>query len=488
VSWTVLDALGSRLLDATVAVALLLAGSAIAVAACRQPARRLMIARLALVAAVLTLPWMLLVQPRGALPALETLARQAAGPGTGQARPPFDWLARGSLAIHAAGMILALASCALTVWAVRRLKTLSREPGEATIRSFREAVDGRMTPALRVSDRIKRPLLVGVARPVVVIPGALEAGDRKSLELALLHEAIHARRGDSRWSFLGALIQRFWFYLPPAAWLREQMRIDQEYLVDDAAARWLSSRGEYAGRLLDASRPGSPPETKPGTLRRPSRFQPLAARLAMLVRRPAALEHRPPAWCLCAALACFAALLCAASEITVLDKARARGGQVAAVPAARPVELRLASVVIEPREPAETGKPSAPLLGNLPPRFEMTFSMPREALRQGHARLFGTVLRTPREAGDRGPSQELVPVKIERDGPRLGIMVDSVPHPCDAPPGALLDSLWIEAAAGQSVSLRDVVLRWPPARRASDRDAARDGPPAGRFDTIHKSP
>jgi beta-lactamase regulating signal transducer with metallopeptidase domain len=483
VPWTLLDALSSRVLDATLAAALLLSGAALAVAVCRQPARRLFLGRLALVCAAAIVPWMLAVSPRVHLSTLESLIHPA-GLRAATVRLPLEWLPRVALAIAAAGLASALARGALAAWAVRRLMRSSREPDARTIHILRTATDNTPMPRVRVSDRVRRPLVVGLLRPVIVIPGALEHVDPASLELALLHEAIHARRGDSRWTFLGALVQAFWFFLPPVAWLREQMRIDQEYMVDHVAARSPTAGGDYAQRLVDATAPvyqcTAPPSPRARGHRARHHFQPLAARLAMLLRPPTHVEPRPSRLWRCASLACFAAASLAASEISLLGDARPAALPFLAISASRPVELRIPLLVVAPRDARNPRNPQ-PLLAQLPDRFDMTFSMARYALHQGHLRLFGAVLRLPPEIDGPAGSESLVPVHVTRDGPRLRVRIGSHALAAPEPGHDALDRLAIDTLSSAPVSLRDIVVRWLPPATAKPAAATTDSAPAATF-------
>ncbi len=127
---------------------------------------------------------------------------------------------------------------------------------------------GSRRPRLLVSDRATRPVLVGSLRPAILIPPGLdqpEASDR--LRLSLSHELAHAESLDHQFGPAATLAQAIWFFLPPVWWIRDQMKLDQEFLADRRAVEHFGTSGGYASSLVDlASLPASRSSTGKGDI------------------------------------------------------------------------------------------------------------------------------------------------------------------------------------------------------------------------------
>ena len=82
----------------------------------------------------------------------------------------------------------------------RRVRSSIASPG------FAAEPDGGRVASLAQSDAVKVPMLIGVLRPVIVVPSAALSGLKvDEMEMVLAHELAHLRRGDA-WIHL---LQRF---------------------------------------------------------------------------------------------------------------------------------------------------------------------------------------------------------------------------------------------------------------------------------------
>ena len=67
----------------------------------------------------------------------------------------------------------------------------------------------RRRPALRVSERLRGPMLLGLFRPAVIIPRGMERPEgREQLRLCLLHELAHAESRDPLFGLIAGLAVR----------------------------------------------------------------------------------------------------------------------------------------------------------------------------------------------------------------------------------------------------------------------------------------
>ncbi len=93
----------------------------------------------------------------------------------------------------------------------------------------------------------------------VLPPAALSGWTPEEIEFVLLHELIHARRGDNLVQLLQSLIESFLFF-HPAAWLISGwVRRDREHCCDLAVVARTGRPVDYARALLSLSGHPSPP-------------------------------------------------------------------------------------------------------------------------------------------------------------------------------------------------------------------------------------
>jgi beta-lactamase regulating signal transducer with metallopeptidase domain len=107
------------------------------------------------------------------------------------------------------------------------------------------------TAELRLSRAVATPQLVGIRRPVVLLP----AGVRERLaggELAMVigHELLHARRGDLLRGLLPALAARCFFFHPLARLAEREHSLAREAACDAAVVERLAPSPRAYGRLL----------------------------------------------------------------------------------------------------------------------------------------------------------------------------------------------------------------------------------------------
>ncbi len=335
--WTWVDWLGLILFDAALSTTTFLGLILFPLFACRQPARRIFAARVALAASLATIPlvasaaWprfdlIRYVENHGFLLASGALDHDGGGEAeTGEVSPTpppvpaaADFVARHGPTVLRAGSFVYLLGVlaggvwlALGYWGVHRLIRESTPPSAGARRTFDHILDCRGSrgspPDLRVSTRIARPVLVGFRGPTIVLPDHLDVDDGSDrLRLCLLHELAHFERGDHWYGLVVSVAQTIWFFVPPLWWLRSRLLVDQEFLADRAAAQEFGNDSSYAASLLSVAelavdrgviedaggRSGeSPavPSSHGGT--------PLLDRMLVLLHCPYRLEMAPPrAW------------------------------------------------------------------------------------------------------------------------------------------------------------------------------------------------
>jgi bla regulator protein blaR1 len=105
-------------------------------------------------------------------------------------------------------------------------------------------------PRLAESDMLSVPIMIGVRKPVILLPAGGRIWEEDELAAVLLHEVSHVARRDALWQRL-ALIHRAIFWFSPMAWWLERHLADlSEQASDEAALAGGVDRTRYAEALL----------------------------------------------------------------------------------------------------------------------------------------------------------------------------------------------------------------------------------------------
>ncbi len=370
-----LPILGARIVDAAVAAAVVSGTLALAMIVTRQPSRRKALARAGVVGTLLVVPlvWVRPFAPLDLLgPVRLALAPWLASDEHGW--PGWACQVAGAVPVvlvgaYLAGVAIGLGRMALGGFGAGWIGQNSAPPSDEA-RAIYEALPatpGRQRPALRVSDRTARPVLLGTLRPTILIPPGLDREESsEALRLALLHELAHAEASDPWFGLATELAAAFWFWLPPLRWIGRQMRLDQEFLADRRASDRLGpSSARYASTLVEIASSRDKLDAGIG----PSAGTALFQRVLMLVRCPFPVEVRPPRWWRALLGAAMAIVLLLATGLTL--RARAHHGD----PADRSAEagdVRIARVTLDAKGPAPA---PTPLPIRLPTDFDLGFDV-----------------------------------------------------------------------------------------------------------------
>lgn len=101
------------------------------------------------------------------------------------------------------------------------------------------------------TNRVTSPMVIGWAKPVILIPmSALTQLSPEQLEAILAHELAHIRRHDYLINLMQSAVETVLFYHPGVWWVCRQIRIEREHCCDDVAVAVCGSPVVYAGALL----------------------------------------------------------------------------------------------------------------------------------------------------------------------------------------------------------------------------------------------
>lgn len=112
---------------------------------------------------------------------------------------------------------------------------------------------------IAISERITSPLLIGIVRPVILLPpAALTGWSPEEIEMVLLHELAHVRRWDNLVNFLQRVVESLLFFHPAVWWVSGWVRRDREECCDTVVVSRTDRPTAYAELLVALATPQSP--------------------------------------------------------------------------------------------------------------------------------------------------------------------------------------------------------------------------------------
>lgn len=145
--------------------------------------------------------------------------------------------------------------------ALRRTATISAGERAATeVSALRTAMDIAVAVDVRRSAEAAGPMVLGILRPLILLPPSTDRLSSAELRAVLAHELAHVIRRDYAINALQVVIDCALFFHPAARWLSREIRKEREFACDDAAVRVSGSRALYAHALasLEDSRISCP--------------------------------------------------------------------------------------------------------------------------------------------------------------------------------------------------------------------------------------
>jgi beta-lactamase regulating signal transducer with metallopeptidase domain len=173
--------------------------------------------------------------------------------GAGHAAPfRFPWAA--TLAgVWLAGVLVQLGATARQLRHARGLVRRAVPPGEpwvaARFDELRRELGLGERPELRASTEVEAPQVLGLLRPVVLLPASRPLSG-VDLSMALCHELIHVRRADLWWGWGPALAQRLFWFHPLVRLAAREYALAREAACDAEVLRVLDPEPRAYGRLL----------------------------------------------------------------------------------------------------------------------------------------------------------------------------------------------------------------------------------------------
>ena len=108
----------------------------------------------------------------------------------------------------------------------------------------------KRVPLVALCQRVTVPVVVGIVKPMILLPPTLLCGlDPNQIAAILSHELAHIRRYDLIVNLLQRVVEALLFFHPVAWWISRRISVERENCCDDVAAACMG-RLPYAGALL----------------------------------------------------------------------------------------------------------------------------------------------------------------------------------------------------------------------------------------------
>ncbi|WP_298863209.1 M56 family metallopeptidase [uncultured Gimesia sp.] len=141
------------------------------------------------------------------------------------------------------------------LWGGHRLRIASRKVTDSKIlemiKNQSRKVGLRFVPLVSYCERIDVPTVIGVLKPMILLPASLVTGlDSEQFAAILSHELAHIRRNDLLMNLLQRLIESALFFHPVVWYISRQMSAERESCCDDLVVTSGYRPIDYAGALL----------------------------------------------------------------------------------------------------------------------------------------------------------------------------------------------------------------------------------------------
>ncbi len=153
-------------------------------------------------------------------------------------------------------MMLRLARLLLDAVYVNRLRSRliyqSENNWQLTIQELSATLGIKKKVRLFESAMTKIPVMIGHARPLILVPvGLLTQLSPAQAEAVLLHELAHIRRHDYMVNYLQRIAGLFLFFNPAYLWLSARLRRERENCCDDMAIAVTNDKVGYVEALVN---------------------------------------------------------------------------------------------------------------------------------------------------------------------------------------------------------------------------------------------
>ncbi len=239
----------------------------------------------------------------------------------------WRWAAPWVVLASAVGVVLAAGRLTLAFRGVARLRRGGEpvtDPAllEVIARQARR-LGLHLRPGLAWCASVAVPTVVGVVRPVILLPASFTTGlTPAQVEAVLIHELVHLRRWDHLANLLQCAVETLLFFHPAVWWVSSRARLEREQCCDDAVIAGGVEPVNYAASLVELAQRALAMNDAALTMRATGRPSQLRWRIGRLLGLPHEKFHPGRAWAVTMSLTVIAATmgLCAcALNISILS-------------------------------------------------------------------------------------------------------------------------------------------------------------------------
>ena len=158
-------------------------------------------------------------------------------------------------AVYLFGVVVMFCRLTLSLWGGQRLRRAATPVEDksllAMVQRQAEQIGLATAPVVAYCRRVSVPVVVGVVKPIILLPASLAtrlAPDQ--LQAVLTHELAHLRRYDLWVNLLQRLVEAALFFHPAVWYVSRRMDIERENCCDDMVVSAVWRRVEYADALL----------------------------------------------------------------------------------------------------------------------------------------------------------------------------------------------------------------------------------------------
>ncbi len=168
--------------------------------------------------------------------------------------PAFTWKHWVSWA-YATGVFVLLLRLMIALPSAGRLSQAGRDLFDPAllnvIQSQAQRLGLKCAPIVKTCERIAVPVVIGIFRPVVLIPVSMITGlSPEEFSSIISHELAHIRRFDLWINLIQRVVEAFLFFHPAVWFLSQRVSVEREICCDDLAMMSGHTPIEYAGSLL----------------------------------------------------------------------------------------------------------------------------------------------------------------------------------------------------------------------------------------------
>jgi beta-lactamase regulating signal transducer with metallopeptidase domain len=159
-------------------------------------------------------------------------------------------------AMWLAGALIFVVKAAVNGVRLRRLRAAARRVSLADLECDECNCEALRTGkvSLALSDEVRSPILLGVARPIIVFPADIAAWTSPMERCAMLrHELAHIERRDHYVNFFQTILGAVFFFHPLARYACRQLTLEREMACDDHVVGSGAEAEAYAESIIKAA-------------------------------------------------------------------------------------------------------------------------------------------------------------------------------------------------------------------------------------------